>query len=714
MDVFMNDSYYPISAVPATPNVNGIHFQPPRSRGFTVRNHVDLIWSILAECNGCKSAKAIIVATHQKFPAADVDLIEAIADRLSRIGVLVDVREAWKPFHDLTCRPTALGDRSLASEAGCLASQSALGRQQFAITHAFTRKGLSLGQINAILRSVGRRSVGAERSVLDQGSLRIHAILAIDQAGMTRGYYQYDLIRRRLVRVRDIDIQQLRYAFNSDSLLGGAPAMIAIAIHLRRRSGANDSRGYRIALIEVGRTVQDIVSAAVKCDLSAFQCTEFLDRVLAEELGLTVSQAQAPVLPVAVVAIGHPDRDEQVTTEQQLAILRHALVGKSMPVKEAWIGLGLRPDEEQFPFFSAYSRARLSGPGGRTIISGGTGSSTDEALLKAIAEGYERYETAQCRVECSAAAATFTRRGDTWLDPRNIAPLTSNQYKLRPDLRPFDARCIWQWVRGRKMVADSPIWIPVDLVFTDLNSDRMGRRPCAYATSSGVAAAFSEQKATERAVLELIERHALMRSWLERKPPTRIDPTALTYHCQRRIEYWRKQHRNIYVLDLSSLGVAVATVIIVSDTYPCFVAGAAASIIEFEEAAIKALREAELLLAQWTMRPTMRPIEPELVRNALDHARLYSGPEYISRLSWLWAGQETRTVPIASANIDELHEKLRTITVDLSPETSPLKVVRVLSPELIPLSFGYGLAHHTHPAVGRVSRNSVLMPHYFA
>jgi hypothetical protein len=168
------------------------------------------------------------------------------------------------------------------------------------------------------------------------------------------------------------------------------------------------------------------------------------------------------------------------------------------------------------------------------------------------------------------------------------------------------------------------------------------------------------------------------------------------------------------VLDLSSLGVAVATVIMVSDSYPCFAAGAAASIDSFEDAAVKAFRETELQLASLTMMPEMSPIAPEHVRSIVDHAQLYLRPDYIGQLTWLWSGKEVQTIPVPSANTEELYEELDAIVVKLSPENSPLKVMRTLSPKLIPLSFGYGLTHYTHPAVGCVSPGSLKMPHYFA
>jgi thiazole/oxazole-forming peptide maturase SagD family component len=457
-----------------------------------------------------------------------------------------------------------------------------------------------------------------------------------------------------------------------------------------------------------------IVSAAEAVGLCAVERTEFLDGVLAAELGLNTAAGDAGALPAIAVAIGTPGEDKEATTGQQLITLHRALVGKGKPLQKAWLALGLRPEEEPFPFFSAYARAHRPGKDRRDITPSATGSSAAEALLKAIAEAHERHATGLLRVERSAPAGSLTRRGERWLDPREVAPLTRAQYAKRSDLQPFDARRSWQWVRGRTLASNAPVWVPVDLVFSGLSPRRLGRRPCLHATSSGVAAGPSQEHAAERALLELIERHALMRSWLHRTPPARIAPSALTCHCQRRIAYWREQHRNFHVLDLSTLGVAVAAVIMVSDSYPCFVAGAAASTASFDAAVLKALRETELQLASLTMRPQENPVDPQDVRSLLDHGRLYLRPGHLGQLAWLWAGEQAQKVPVPSANITSLYEKLGVIAVKLSPAASPLKVVRALSPSLLPLSFGYGLTHHTHPAAGHVSPESLQIPHYFA
>src|SRR5215471_1027910 len=645
----MGDTFFPITNVPAVPHPDGIRFLPPQSRAFVVSNYVDLVWRILGECDGHTPLDSVKATVCQQLPDADPGVVTAVIEHLRRAGVLADIRDAWQPFHQLTCHPVRYGGRPWEPGDGCLATGSPLAGEN---PRTFKPEGLDPEQLRTILASTWRPAAGTGPSA--PGPLKIRVIVVADQAGLGCGCYEYDPGDQRLLRTRDIDDQQLRYAFNSDSLLGGAPVIVVIAIHLARCASASTSRDYRAALIQAGRAAQSIVSATEAAGLSAAERAEFLDGVLAAELGLTMAQGGARALPATAVAIGAPAGSDHTTTSQQLVTLRRALVGKGKPLQKAWLALGLRPDEEPFPFFSAYARAHRPGRDRRDITPSATGSSADEALLKAIAEAYERQATGLLRVERSAPAGSLTRRCESCLDPRDVAPLTRAQYASRPDLQPFDARRSWQWVRGRKLASNAPIWVPIDLVFSALSPRRLGRRPCLHATSSGVAAGLKQEKAAERALLELIERHALMRSWFGRKPPPRIAPSALTYHCRRRIAYWREQHRNFHVLDLSSLGATVAAVIMVSESYPCFVAGAAASIDSFDAAAVKALRETELQLASLTMRPKADPVDPKDVRGILDHARLYLRPGHLGQLAWLWAGEEIQTAPVPSANITSL------------------------------------------------------------
>lgn len=63
------------------------------------------------------------------------------------------------------------------------------------------------------------------------------------------------------------------------------------------------------------------------------------------------------------------------------------------------------------------------------------------------------------------------------------------------------------------------------------------------------------------------------------------------------------------------------------------------------------------------------------------------------------------------------NEHLQLVTVDLSDKKSDIKIVRVFSPWLVPINFGFDSAHYTHPVIQYsvgINPGGLKMPHYFA
>ena len=72
-------------------------------------------------------------------------------------------------------------------------------------------------------------------------------------------------------------------------------------------------------------------------------------------------------------------------------------------------------------------------------------------------------------------------------------------------------------------------------------------------------------------------------------------------------------------------------------------------------------------------------------------------------------GKISKTIPEVTTSIDTLRHKLDAVVVNVSEE-----VVEVLSPKLIPISFGFGARHYSHHSLTCVVDDTHLMPHYFA
>lgn len=104
----------------------------------------------------------------------------------------------------------------------------------------------------------------------------------------------------------------------------------------------------------------------------------------------------------------------------------------------------------------------------------------------------------------------------------------------------------------------------------------------------------------------------------------------------------------------------------------------------------------------------MAAMKPENVLSPSDHGILYAQPDYIYNVTWLWNGNKI-------GQIEEVHRnEPSVIFVDLSEKDSPVKVVRALSKDLVPINFGFGNDYFTHPTILNLNPGSQKLPHYFA
>ena len=163
--------------------------------------------------------------------------------------------------------------------------------------------------------------------------------------------------------------------------------------------------------------------------------------------------------------------------------------------------------------------------------------------------------------------------------------------------------------------------------------------------------------------------------------------------------------------------------VIVGDEYPCFVSGAAATIDKksVDDAILKSAQEAEYNLLLALRYPDMTPIDPFNASTPADHGKVYYFKENADKLHWLWKNMTSEGHIQESMAVKSLNwfynERLQLVTVDLSDRKSDIKVVRVFSPWLVPINFGFNSAHYTHPIIQHsvgVDPDSLRMPHYFA
>ncbi|HEX4463201.1 MAG TPA: YcaO-like family protein [Solirubrobacterales bacterium] len=332
----------------------------------------------------------------------------------------------------------------------------------------------------------------------------------------------------------------------------------------------------------------------------------------------------------------------------------------------------------------------------------GVKATSEEARLVATAEAYERY-AAGVVAPSDVVVSSFADLEDA-VPPNTVVAYASWQYRLHDDLMPFDAHepRVWAWAAagGRRRA------VLADLVFYPFGSGGSMRHT--DANSSGMAAQVTSSKAIDAAYLELVERDAFMRHWLATRPGRRVDISSPPDQYRTMHEDLASAGWHVYVLQLGE-SPTESVLCVVAERRKMLVLGAAAG--DPFGAAVRAMSEvwASVRLSD---APEDVP-EVDAVRSPSDHRKLYRWGGYAEEVEFLWEGDETVKIE------DLMAAKPPTSIVYEWPTeyTQPFTVVRVIDPDLIPLTFGYqreplGRADVAEMIVGRADVHHMI-PHPF-
>jgi ribosomal protein S12 methylthiotransferase accessory factor len=346
----------------------------------------------------------------------------------------------------------------------------------------------------------------------------------------------------------------------------------------------------------------------------------------------------------------------------------------------------------------------------------GTASTEDEALLKATAEALERVAMSNARNDITLTAAG--KLDAAWIDPRTVMPFDEQQL-LIDDSAAFTPQLALNWVRGKRLKTNETVYAPAALVYYPYIASAQEAH-IARTTSSGVAAHFDREKAVQSGLLELIERDAIMRTWITRESPVRIDTQSLPGSLAFRIQELESLGKQVDVLQMKSNGpLPTYMVTIRGDKFPYFYAGAAAK-LSAEEAIHKALDEA---VAGYTSRIMLERFlkKEDADKNAKgifdadSHGMFYAmHPEARQKLDWLFEGERKPLETQSTATFTDLVSVHDPAVFDLDnpAEGNELRIVRVICEDLIPMQFGkigVPYLHHTLPP--GVSKPE--LPHFF-
>lgn len=164
----------------------------------------------------------------------------------------------------------------------------------------------------------------------------------------------------------------------------------------------------------------------------------------------------------------------------------------------------------------------------------GWGGSVESAAALAIVEALERHAGAAPRGATRLVRASWREISDRAVHPvRHGLPDYRRHVGGGSQYEPFDESCEYEWAWGYSLTARRPVLVLADFVYYGgAFRSQAARKPVAQETSNGCAAGSSIEEAALYALLELIERDAMLLSWYSRRPGTRIhrneykDPTA--------------------------------------------------------------------------------------------------------------------------------------------------------------------------------------------
>ncbi|MBP3634977.1 MAG: YcaO-like family protein [Bacilli bacterium] len=700
--------YKPILVVPAVPYNNGIRFLHQDKQFDIDGDIVPILWNVLSFCDGHRTLNEIV-----KISKIDPKIIKEILLELNDMELISDSREQYRHFHAISNYPPKyfrLLDQNevnlhkkskrkdvklgqiLNYKHDITSSLYKLQSNRKSCRNFSTEKQLSLSQLGNVCDYAYSLTRHATPSGGALFPLKIYCIVTKKQKDFDAGYYEYDAEKSVLVLYnKKIDIEQLKFCFNDELLAFNSPIQIVIAADLDRQPYKYSNRGYRLTLIEVGQVAQNISLYCEEQGLSSCELGGILDKPLTYELDIGKSN----ISPILAIAIGYSSSNELFKYANLLPDIAQKYVGEDKPVKSYGINdLSI----EDASFYGAWSKYGKDGK----RIAGATGVSYNEAVCKAIIEGYERYRSSIVKIDYIGSS----ENSEYFYKPEEIAPLSQNQ-RLLWNLSSYNSNNKIEWTKDMT----GKYYIPTDFVYYGHKKEKK----LFLSDSSGIAAYSNYDEAKKRALAELIERDAVMRSWYKQKSPKHVNPKYFSEHIKKRINYWRVKNRKIHILNLESKYLPVFLVIIISKDYPCFVSGAAASIGNINDAMLKALQEAEYNLLLAMENPNYIVPSIKNIKTPHDHGRYYHFYENSQKISWLWSNGEYADIT-ETYNFNKLIDDLNAVFVDLSESSdSQIKVVRAISKKLVPISFGYQADYYLHSELKNIINPiSRTLPHYFA
>jgi ribosomal protein S12 methylthiotransferase accessory factor len=221
----------------------------------------------------------------------------------------------------------------------------------------------------------------------------------------------------------------------------------------------------------------------------------------------------------------------------------------------------------------------------------GVSYSEDEAIVRAIGEGVERYcglILDPSKHEVWFGSYDELPAGERVADITAFKVLSSEDYaalaqrysaaspvmplvELRPESR-------LRWVKVTDYLTGAPAWLPITSVFLACHPFTSPLEYISEPISTGLACHVTERRAMLAGVYEVIERDAIMGMWLKRRSAPRLEPQScrgVNPAVDRMLSEFARTTYEIVLSDLTTdFNVPVVFAILLSDRRPYTIVGA--------------------------------------------------------------------------------------------------------------------------------------------
>ncbi|HEX6539584.1 MAG TPA: YcaO-like family protein [Candidatus Dormibacteraeota bacterium] len=313
-----------------------------------------------------------------------------------------------------------------------------------------------------------------------------------------------------------------------------------------------------------------------------------------------------------------PDRDDLLSASRAAAA---RVLGRRFGIVSVCMPLVSNRNGAELHVYAAAGARRL--PGWRFLARAtGTGVSSDPELarLAAISEAVESYVSMAPAPPGRLRRSSYAALREVAVDPACLAMHSARQYGEQPKLAPLTEDSVIDWCQGWSMSTAAPVWIPAALVYLT-HPHGAPNNFVAEVTSTGIAAHVALAPAILAGTHECLERDAVCIAWANAIQLRRLDPRDTSIDALVRDGFGPETAVALYDVPTDSPCPTVMAVAW-SETDPPHAAIGAASRLDHESAAYKALCEAAQMRARFTDRPAL---PPDRVRTFDDHANFFAG-----------------------------------------------------------------------------------------